>query len=67
MDKEFNIEKEIEKMEQMLENIIKENCKEKTQEELIDKIYKLTKENINLKAQNQALIMQFFLKGDDKQ
>lgn len=59
--------KEIEKMYQRLENIIKKDCKEKTQEELIDKIYKLIKENINLKAQIQALIMQFFLKGDDKQ
>lgn len=45
---EFNINKEIEKMEQILEQVIKENCKEKTQEELIDKIYKLTKENIKL-------------------
>lgn len=67
MDKEFNINKEIEKMEQILEQVIKKSCKEKSQEELIDKICKLTKENINLKAQNQALIMQFFLKGDDKQ
>lgn len=67
MENKFNIEKEIEKMEQILENIIKENCKEKTQEELTDKICKLTKENINLKAQNQALTMQFFLKGDDNQ
>ena len=64
---EFNINKEIEKMEQILEKIIKEDCKEKTQEELTDKIYKLTKENIKLEAQNQALIKQFFLKGDNNQ
>lgn len=67
MNKEFNIKKEIEKMEQTLEQVIKENCKEKTQEELIDKICKLTKENIDLNSQNQALIMLFFLKGDDNQ
>ena len=67
MDNKFNIKKEIDKMEQILEQVIKEECKEKSQEELIDKICKLTKENINLKAQNQALIMQFFLKGDNNQ
>lgn len=67
MENKFNIKKEIEKMEQTLKQIIKEDCKEKSQEELIDKICKLIKENINLESQNQALIMQFFLKGDDKQ
>lgn len=67
MENKFNMEKEIEKMEQILEKIIKEDCKEKTQEELTDKIYKLTKENIKLEAQNQALIKQLLLKGDDKQ
>lgn len=66
MDNKFNIKKEIDKMEQILEQVIKEECKEKSQEELIDKICKLTKENINLNAQNQALIMQF-LKGDNNQ
>lgn len=64
---EFNIYKEIEKMEQILEQIIKEDCKEKSQEELIDKICKLTKKNLKLKAQNETLIKELFLKGDDKQ
>lgn len=67
MDNEFNIEKEIEKMEQMLEQVIKEECKEKSQEELIDKICKLTKENIKIKTENQTLIMELFLKGDNNQ
>ena len=62
----MNLEKEIKKMEEMLEKVTKENCKEKTKEELIEKIYKLTKENIELKSQNKALIIEFFLKGDNK-
>ena len=67
MDNKFNIKKEIEKMEQMLEQVIEEECKEKSQKELIDKICKLTKENINLKAQNKVLRKELFLKGDDNQ
>ena len=67
MDNKFNIKKEIDKMEQILEQVIKEECKEKSQEELIDKICKLTKENLKLKAQNETLIKKLFLKGDDKQ
>ena len=64
---EFNINKEIDKMEQILEKVIKKSCKEKSQEELIDKICKLTKENLKLKAQNETLIKKLFLKGDDNQ
>ncbi len=67
MENKFNIEKEIEKMEKILEQVIKEYCKEKSQEELIDKICKLTKENLKLKAQNETLIKKLSLKGDDKQ
>lgn len=64
MDMEF-IDEETKKLEKTLEQVIKENCKEKTQEELINKICKLTKENIKIKAENQTLIMELFLKGDE--
>lgn len=62
----MNLEKEIEKIKKTLEIVIKENCKEKTQEELIEKIIKLTKENIELKSRNMALIKNLLLKGDNK-
>lgn len=52
-----DIDKEISKSYDMINTFEKE----------IEEIYKLTKENINLKTQNQALIMQFFLKGDNNQ
>ena len=64
---EFNINKEIEKMDQILKQVIKECSKEESQEELIDKIYKLTKENLKLKTQNEILIKELFLKGDNNQ
>lgn len=53
-------------MEETLKIAIKENCKEKTKEELIEKIYKLTKENIELKSRNMAILTELFLKGDNK-
>lgn len=62
----MNLEKEIKKIEEKLEIVIKENCKEKTKEELIEKICKLTKENIELKSKNMAILTQLFLKGDNK-
>ena len=61
----MNLEKEIEKMEKTLEIVMKENYKEKTQEELIEKIIKLTKENIELKSKNMTLIKNLFLKGEN--